>query len=557
MQGSANYKPPKTNNNWRKPYYDTPRQDSTALAGIAGADPAGCRRSNCDITGVHLCNIENNKSVPSPSSAGAISGTLERGLVYACLVPSRGRRKVAQALPQADGRIGKGLAGADWLGCRPAPQGCPFPMLRIRQVKHLAHRLGVESGIWKRVAEAPERWCEELDPARPGQANEDTRIVLNVVGPLRKLQSRMLRDILLPALPVSQFSHGGVRGRHIKTNVEPHLDSTFVFTTDISNFYPSISHNRVYRLFRQGPFSARLTLLGFAQSSAPRPPSCPGADYQPNPGGPGDAPHGRQIAGACRKAGLVYTRYVDDLTISGPYDLQESGFADLVQRILEEHGFVVNPAKHRFGPWQMGLPSPRFESIKGIWMFARSMSRNWRGRLPTPRNWRPVATSWARTTPRGNSGAASVRLLGEPWPAAGSAAEVPSGELDGCRRRSPEPRLSRCQEDTVQKGRSRLTPWFVTGRSLFARLSVWKTLMETAWDFKSVSLVLLVPASLPPRLTERCLWMPRLFRCNLNTTHFPSFSSSFLAWCMISGPRMLRRFCCFWSRSALLRDALP
>ena len=52
-----------------------------------------------------------------------------------------------------------------------------------------------------------------------------------------------------PSCSVSDFSHGGVRGRHIKTNVEPHLKSTFVFTTDISNFYPTISHNRVYRLF--------------------------------------------------------------------------------------------------------------------------------------------------------------------------------------------------------------------------------------------------------------------------------------------------------------------
>ena len=30
-----------------------------------------------------------------------------------------------------------------------------------------------------------------------------------------------------------------------------------------------------------------------------------------------------RIGGACRKAGLVYTRYVDDLTISGPYDLEQ------------------------------------------------------------------------------------------------------------------------------------------------------------------------------------------------------------------------------------------
>ncbi len=125
-------------------------------------------------------------------------------------------------------------------------------MLHIRQVKHLARRLGITVKVLEKVAETvaetPERWCEELvllDPAKPTKP----RCVLNVRGQLRQLQSRMLRNVLLPALPASRYSHGGVRGRHIKTNLEPHLESTFVFTTDISNFYPSISHDRVYRLF--------------------------------------------------------------------------------------------------------------------------------------------------------------------------------------------------------------------------------------------------------------------------------------------------------------------
>jgi RNA-directed DNA polymerase len=237
-------------------------------------------------------------------------------------------------------------------------------MLRIRQVKHLAHRLGVDVRTLEGVAEAPEQWCVKLelrDPAKP----KKKRDVLNVVGPLRRLQTRILRDILLPALPVSQFSHGGVRGRHIKTNLEPHLGSAFVFTTDISEFYSSISHNRVYRLFAQtfqcSPDVARICTrlcthdhhlaLGLITS----PILADQVMYRID----------ERIGRACRKAKLIYTRYVDDLTISGPYDLETSGFAHLVRSILEEHGFLLNPDKHRFGRLADGTPITKIRVNRG------------------------------------------------------------------------------------------------------------------------------------------------------------------------------------------------
>jgi hypothetical protein len=234
-------------------------------------------------------------------------------------------------------------------------------MLRIRQIRHLAHRLGVNVETLEKVVETPERWCEELelhDPAKPTRV----RRVLNVVGPLRRLQTRMLRD---PALSPSQFSHGGVRGRHIKTNIEPHLNSTFVFTTDISNFYPSIRHHRVYRLFCEAfqcsPDVARICTklcthdhhlaLGLITSPILADQMMDRVD--------------QRIGGACQKAELSYTRYVDDLTISGPYDLAKSGVPDLVQRILEQNGFLVKANKTQFGRLAEGTPITKIRVNRG------------------------------------------------------------------------------------------------------------------------------------------------------------------------------------------------
>jgi RNA-directed DNA polymerase len=237
-------------------------------------------------------------------------------------------------------------------------------MLHIQQVKHLAHRLGLAVNALEKIAESPDRWCEELvllDPAKPTKPRD----VLNVRGQLRQIQSRMLRNILLPALPESQFSHGGVRCRHIKTNIAPHLESAFAFTTDISDFYPSISHNRVYRLFvgtfECSPDVARICTRLFTHDHH----LALGLITSPILADQVMHPIDERIVQACRKANLVYTRYVDDLTISGGYDLEKSGFARLVQRILADHGFDLNPNKHRFGRLEDGTPITKIRINRG------------------------------------------------------------------------------------------------------------------------------------------------------------------------------------------------
>jgi len=232
-------------------------------------------------------------------------------------------------------------------------------MLFIRYDKSLARTLGVSRGRLQRVLERAEGYYEKLrlhDPAKP----EKPRDVVDVRGVLRLMQSRFYRRVLLPKLPISPYSHGGVRGRHIKTNFGPHAESVFVFKADVSNFYPSIHHTRVYRLFLDRfecvPNVARLCtrLCTYEHHLAL------GLITSPILADQVLAEVDRRIGTACEKAKLVYTRFVDDLTISGPYDLQNSGIPTLISRILEEHGLSVNAQKNEFGRLADGI------SITGI-----------------------------------------------------------------------------------------------------------------------------------------------------------------------------------------------
>jgi RNA-directed DNA polymerase len=235
-------------------------------------------------------------------------------------------------------------------------------MLRIRQIKHLLSVLGTSHAEIDKLIASPEGFYEELilrDPLKP----DKLRSVVNVVGLMRRCQYRFYRRVLLPKLIPSAYSHGGVPLRSIKTNALPHLESHFVFKTDISNFYPSVHYKRIYQLFvgrlQCSPDVAHIATkittykhhlaLGLITSPILANEVLRTVDDR--------------IGGACSKAGLVYTRYVDDITISGLFDLDRSGVPSLIERILRQHGFRLNPAKHKFGEFAKGLAITNLRSV--------------------------------------------------------------------------------------------------------------------------------------------------------------------------------------------------
>jgi len=237
-------------------------------------------------------------------------------------------------------------------------------MLSIRQTKHLTRALDTSTERLSSVLETASAYYEELiliDPARP----EKQRTVIDIRGELRRLQTRFYRKVLLPRLIPSAYSHGGVRGRDIKSNARLHLGSHFVFKTDISDFYPSVHSKRVYKLFvdmfQCSPDVSRLCTrlctfrhhlaLGLITSPILADQVLKRVD--------------RRIGGACQKANLIYTRYVDDITISGSFDLEPSGFPTLVERILQQDGFQANPVKHVFGRLADGTSITNLRRVRG------------------------------------------------------------------------------------------------------------------------------------------------------------------------------------------------
>lgn len=221
-------------------------------------------------------------------------------------------------------------------------------MLFIRKVSHLLAQLGISLAEANKLVTSPESFYETLflyDPRKPGK----TREVVNVCGLMRRFQERLYRRVLLPKLAPAPCSHGGVPGRSTKTNARPHLGSSFIFKTDISDFYPSVHFSRIYKLFTEKLICSADVSHICTKTTTYSHKLALGLITSPILANAVMRPVDERLSRACAKAGLAYTRYVDDITISGAFDLGRTGFPKLVVAILGDYGFSVNAAKHQFG----------------------------------------------------------------------------------------------------------------------------------------------------------------------------------------------------------------
>jgi len=173
------------------------------------------------------------------------------------------------------------------------------------------------------------------------KANGTLRTLHVPQGQLKLLQQKINRHILESVEPLGCV-HGGVRGRSVITNAQRHVGKAIVFSVDVKDFFPSVSPQIVRSIFEA---------LGFRSEAANLLVQATTWDGQLPQGAPTSSAIANlsmtrvdvRLEGLAVAQGFDYTRYVDDLTFSGPQQLKK--FRGLIQRILKEEGFKVNPDK--------------------------------------------------------------------------------------------------------------------------------------------------------------------------------------------------------------------
>ena len=170
------------------------------------------------------------------------------------------------------------------------------------------------------------------------------RIVTVPEERLKRLQRRLLVRGF-DRIPLHPAAHGFIRGRSIRTNALPHVKQSVVANVDIESFFPNTPYRRILRacsLLFEGKLSngAQRALAdicsygGALPTGAPTSPAIANLVLRS-----ADA----AISKAAGRNGIIYTRYADDLTVSGGDDTLR--ILPFVRRVLAEHGYRLDDKK--------------------------------------------------------------------------------------------------------------------------------------------------------------------------------------------------------------------
>jgi retron-type reverse transcriptase len=177
---------------------------------------------------------------------------------------------------------------------------------------------------------------------------------------------RWILENILEKLAVESAAHGFVRGRSTLTNAAAHAGKDFVVNVDLEGFFPSIGFARVRHLFRRVGYSGAVaTLAALLCTECPRKRVVYDGVVYFVAVGPRGLPQGacsspaisnqvarrldRRLTGLAGKLRLDYTRYADDLTLSGGAELADKvgWLLAKVRHIAQGEGFAVNESKTR------------------------------------------------------------------------------------------------------------------------------------------------------------------------------------------------------------------
>lgn len=189
------------------------------------------------------------------------------------------------------------------------------------------------------IAEHSGRYYKPFDVRRDSSGK--WRHIDNPTDILKDLQSRIYRAILADFAFLPNVV-GGIPGRSIRQNVEPHIGQKVIVTFDIRKCFPSIDHRRVFHSFR--------TTLGFSAEVASILTKLTTFHRHLPQGAPSSSiianlvmvPLHLELERIARAFDLRWTIYIDDVTISGRR--ARDAMASVI-RAMQQHGFAVGHRK--------------------------------------------------------------------------------------------------------------------------------------------------------------------------------------------------------------------
>lgn len=167
---------------------------------------------------------------------------------------------------------------------------------------------------------------------------------------LKKLQRWIYINILSKNVSINDCVHGFIpafknwdKVRGILTNAAPHAGHDWLINVDLKNFFHTVELHRVKNYFESLGYEEEviktLTSLCTYKSRLPQ-----GAPTSPMLSNIIASKMDEMMLEYCKYRGITYTRYADDMTFSGNYNVKLPPVED-IYKIVYQNGFKVNRMK--------------------------------------------------------------------------------------------------------------------------------------------------------------------------------------------------------------------
>jgi RNA-directed DNA polymerase len=179
--------------------------------------------------------------------------------------------------------------------------------------------------------------------------NGKYRVISEPVPELKAMQHAILEK--LNTIPLMDCVHGFVPGRDIVSNAKIHQQQRYVLNIDIKDFFPSVKSGPMEEALKywikDDEFLDWVITTCFWEGSLPQ-----GAPTSPVLANLYMANLDIILKNLCQTRGWNYSRYADDLTISGDDSLKEQMFQMLeaIDLLLVFHSLTRNQKKTKLMP---------------------------------------------------------------------------------------------------------------------------------------------------------------------------------------------------------------
>lgn len=210
----------------------------------------------------------------------------------------------------------------------------------IFDTKHLALLIGISAAdLCKMLFSEARFYTRKRIPKKRGGTRE-----LDMPSYDLKYIQRWILDQVLYRMNVSEFAYGFQIGKSIVDNARIHVNNHCIVNLDISDFFPTISFENVFRIFAYYGYTKEVSfvLAKLCTFEGKLPQGSPASPY---------------ISNICclkldaRLSTLAkvyesnYSRYADDITFSSQRDIKK--IVNVARGIIESEGFKINEKKCR------------------------------------------------------------------------------------------------------------------------------------------------------------------------------------------------------------------